>query len=202
MKKKRGVRTALLCVFLAGVLIGLSSLGWVLYNEVRAGDPLQKSDVIIVLGARVKPDGSLSNSLEYRLQTALQVYEQGYASSFIVCGAQGSDEPTTEAEAMRNYLVAQGVPQESIFMDDQSINTRENLQNAYAIMQENGMSSAIVVTNAYHVARAKSLCREIGIDALGAAAQMPRGFFIPWKMRVRESISWIIYLLRKVVPFL
>lgn len=199
MKKRRGVKTALLSLFLIGALIGLSALGWVLYNEVRAGDQPQKSDVIIVLGARVKPDGSLSNSLQYRLETAMQLYEEGYASRFIVCGAQGADEPVTEAEAMRDYLLAQGVPQESIFSDDQSVNTRQNLENARAIMQENGMSSAIVVTNAYHVARAKALCRDVGIDALGAAAKMPRGFYIPWKMRVREALSWINYLLRKAV---
>lgn len=199
MKKRKGVMVALLCVFLTGALIGLSALGWVLYNEVRAGDQLEKSDVIIVLGARVKPDGSLSNSLQYRLEIALQVYEQGYASAFIVCGAQGGDEPTTEAEAMCNYLMAQGVPEEQIYKEPLSENTRQNLENALAIMQENGMQRAIVVTNAYHVARAKALCQDLGIEALGAAAKMPRGFFIPWKMRVREALSWINYLLRKAV---
>ena len=196
MKK---VVKAILCVILAGALVGASALCWVVYQEAHAGDELKKSDVIIILGARVRPDGTLSNSLEYRMQTALAAYEAGYADRFIVCGAQGGDEPCTEASAMKAYLIEHGVPEASVFMDDQSFNTRQNIDHAKAIMDEQGFSTAIVVTNAYHVARAKALCRDAGIEALGAAAKMPRGFFIPWKMRVREALSWLNYLLRKAL---
>ena len=154
MKK---VVKAILCVILAGALVGAAALSWVVYQEAHAGDELQKSDVIIVLGARVRPDGTLSNSLEYRMQTALAAYEAGYADRFIVCGAQGGDEPCTEASAMKAYLTARGVPEASVFTDDQSFNTRQNIDHAKAIMDEQGFSTAIVVTNAYHVARAKAL---------------------------------------------
>ena len=196
MKK---VVKAILCVILAGALVGAAALSWVVYQEAHAGDELKKCDVIIVLGARVRPDGTLSNSLEYRMQTALAAYEAGYADRFIVCGARGGDEPCTEASAMKAYLTARGVPEASVFMDDQSFNTRQNIDHAKAIMDEQGFSTAIVVTNAYHVARAKALCRDAGIEALGAAAKMPRGFFIPWKMRTREALSWLNYLLRKAL---
>lgn len=195
---KRIVRV-MLCVILLGALIGGAALSWVVYQEKRAGDPLSPSDVIIVLGARVRPDGTLSNSLEYRLETAMQAYEQGMADYLIVCGAQGKDEPCAEAQAMRDYLVERGVPESCVFLDDESFNTRQNIENARAIMQEQGFESAIVVTNAYHVARAKALCADAGIEVLGAAAKMPRGFFIPWKMRVREALSWINYLVRKAL---
>lgn len=196
MKK---VVKAIGCLFLAGALLGAAALAWVVYGEATAGDELRKSDVIIVLGARVKPDGTLSNSLEYRMQAAMRAYEAGYAEAFIVCGAQGGDEPCTEAQAMREYLLGQGVPEERVFTDDQSFNTRQNIENAHRIMQEQGMNSALVVTNAYHVPRAKALCRDEGIEALGVAAQMPRGFFVPWRMRVREALSWINYLLRRTM---
>ena len=196
MKK---VVKAILCVILAGALVGAAAHSWVVYQEAHAGDELKKCDVIIVLGARVRPDGTLSNSLEYRMQTALAAYEAGYADRFIVCGARGGDEPCTEASAMKAYLTARGVPEASVFMDDQSFNTRQNIDHAKAIMDEQGFSTAIVVTNAYHVARAKALCRDAGIEALGAAAKMPRGFFIPWKMRAREALSWLNYLLRKAL---
>ena len=76
MKK---VVKAILCVILAGALVGASALGWVVYQEAHAGDELQRSDVIIVLGARVRPDGTLSNSLEDSMQSALAAYEAGYA---------------------------------------------------------------------------------------------------------------------------
>ena len=145
MKK---VVKAILCVILAGALVGAAALSWVVYQEAHAGDELKKCDVIIVLGARVRPDGTLSNSLEYRMQTALAAYEAGYADRFIVCGARGGDEPCTEASAMKAYLTARGVPEASVFMDDQSFNTRQNIDHAKAIMDEQGFSTAIVVTNA------------------------------------------------------
>ena len=100
---------------------------------------------------------------------------------------------------MKDYLVEKGVPESCVYLDEESFNTRQNIENARAIMQEQGFESAIVVTNAYHVARAKALCADLGIEALGAAAKMPRGFFIPWKMRVREALSWINYLVRKAL---
>lgn len=196
----RRAMKAILCVLLAGALVGAGALAWVVYQEAHAGDELTKSDVLIVLGARVRPDGTLSNSLEYRMQTALAAYEAGYADYFIVCGAQGDDEPCTEASAMGEYLIKHGVPEERIFADEESFNTRQNIEQAKAIMDAQGFSTAIVVTNAYHVARAKALCRDAGIEALGAAAKMPRGFFVPWKMRVREALSWINYLIRRAVP--
>ena len=194
MRKK--VLIALLVLFCLGVLIVGTALGYVVYQERRAGDELTESDVIIVLGARVKPDGVLSNSLQYRLEKAMEVYEAGYARRFIVCGAKGSDEPVDEATAMREYLLERGVPAEDVFTDPVSVNTRQNLINALAIMQEQDMHSAIIVTNAYHVARAKALASDLGIEALGASAKMPRGLRIPWKMRLREALSWINYLLR------
>ncbi len=194
MRKK--LLTALIVLICLGVLAGCAAVGWVVYQEAHAGDEMAESDVIIVLGARVKPDGVLSNSLQYRLEKAMEIYEAGYASRFIVCGAQGSDEPVDEATAMKEYLVSRGVPEEDVFADPDSRNTRENLANARAIMQENGMERAIVVTNAYHVARAKAIAGDMGIQALGASARMPRGLYIPWKMRIREALSWINYLVR------
>jgi vancomycin permeability regulator SanA len=61
---------------------------------------LSRRDAIIVLGARVMPDGELSTTLLHRVQTALKAYQDGYGKLIIVCGAKGRDEPETEAGAM------------------------------------------------------------------------------------------------------
>ena len=60
MRKK--LLTALIVLICLGVLAGCAAVGWVVYQEAHAGDEMAESDVIIVLGARVKPDGTFTLS--------------------------------------------------------------------------------------------------------------------------------------------
>lgn len=156
------------------------------------------SDCIIVLGARVWPDGGMSKSLLYRCRSALEAWKRGVAENIIVCGAQGSDEPATEASVMRAYFLEQGVPEENVFAEDQSFNTKENLKNAKAIMDEHGWTTAAVVTNDYHVERSLWIARDVGIDTCGIAAPPPDRISTQIISRLRESASWVFYVLRKV----
>ena len=88
------------------------------------------SDCLIVLGARVRPDGTPSHTLENRCRAALEVWRREQRLAVIVCGGRGEDEPATEASVMRGFLVKAGVPAAHIFPEDTSTNTIENLRNA------------------------------------------------------------------------
>ena len=99
---------ALLALALVGVLLCAALIGFVYYQETHL--PEQKeSDVIIVLGAQVKPDGTPSEALRRRLTAALEAYHEK-RQTIIVCGAQGTNEPRAEGDVMRDWLMAQGVP--------------------------------------------------------------------------------------------
>ena len=76
----------LLCLLAAAGLIGF------VYIKEKTLPPQQESDVIIVLGAQVKPDGTPSEALRRRLTAALEAYRQK-RQIIIVCGAQGGNEP-------------------------------------------------------------------------------------------------------------
>jgi len=177
-----------------GAALELGLMGAVFLSE-KTPRELTKRDAIIVLGARIMPDGELSTTVLHRVQTALKAYQDGYGKLIIVCGAQGRDEPQTEASAMAAWLIAQGVPQSAIVVDDQSTDTIENLKNARAAMGARGLKTAIVVTSDYHVTRALWLARDQGLDAIGA----PAPGNITWGQRIesrfRESLSWINYAL-------
>jgi uncharacterized SAM-binding protein YcdF (DUF218 family) len=160
---------------------------------------LTPRDAIIVLGARVMPDGELSTTLLHRVQTALKAYQDGYGKLVIVCGAKGGDEPETEAGAMAKWLLVNGLPQSALVVEDQSTDTIENLQNAKAEMQARGFTTSIIVTSDYHLTRALWLAKDQGLDAIGAAA--PGN--ITWGQRIesrfRESLSWVNYALGGVL---
>lgn len=157
-----------------------------------------KSDCVIVLGARVWPDGRMSKSLLYRCESALEAWRSGLAQNIIVCGAKGDDEPAAEADVMAAWFVKSGVPEKSVWKDVASVNTQENLENAAEIMAERGWKTAIIATNDYHVQRALWIARDVGIDACAVAARSP-GSAKAWLLsRVREPVSWVLYWLRKL----
>lgn len=185
-KPRRWLRV-LLALLLLGVAVGVSLVGWVTFKETHLPE-VQPSDVILVLGAQVKPDGSPSKILQYRLEMALQVYQED-PQFIITCGAQGSDEPAPEGEVMRDWLLARGVSPAHVFAETSSFNTRENLQNAQKIMVREGLSQALVITSDYHVPRALELCRQVGISATGIGSQTEWPYWA--KNHIRESLSWV-----------
>ena len=176
---------ALLAALGLACIVGL--MGFVYYQETHL-PPIGDSDVIIVLGAQVKPDGTPSVALERRLTAALESYQTD-RQLIIVCGAQGSNEPRAEGDVMRDWLVARGVPDGDVVAETASFNTRENLTYAKAIMEGRGLDRALVVTSDYHVARALKLCEQVGIAAAGKGSPSKPEYFI--KNHFREGLSWI-----------
>lgn len=155
------------------------------------------ADCLIVLGARVRPDGTPSHTLENRCRAAVETWRRESSGAFIVCGGQGADEPATEAAVMRAYLLEAGVPAELIFLEDRSTNTLENLRYARRIMEAQGMRRAAVVTSDYHLTRALWIARDLGIDACGVPAKGPSRIAHRLKSRMVETGSWFLYLFRK-----
>lgn len=84
-------------------------------------------DYVIVLGTKVKPDGSLSKTLKLRLDKALEYTKENPETVLILSGAKGDGEPCSEAEAMERYLLEQGAEKERLMREEQSFSTVENL---------------------------------------------------------------------------
>lgn len=92
-------------------------------------------DYVIVLGAKVRSDKSLSKSLRYRVEQAME-YLVRYPSTYIVLsGGKGDDEPVSEAEAMAVYMVNHGINPDNLYLEIQSKNTRENMLYSKALIK-------------------------------------------------------------------
>lgn len=191
----RGLLMAFLALIAAGILCALALMGFVYYMETHL-PPVADSDVIIVLGAQVKEDGTPSVALERRLTAALETYKTD-PQVIICCGAQGANEPAAEGDVMRAWLIARGVKEEVAIAETKSFNTRENLNYAKEIMKEKGLSQALIVTSDYHVPRALALCRQVGIAATGKGSPSKPEYFI--KNHIREGLSWIKFTLESVL---
>lgn len=180
---------ALLGALAFGVLFGL-----LIYREHTLPRP-GSVDAMIVLGAQVNPDGTPSVQLEWRLTKALEVY-QTKRTPIVVTGAQGADEPRTEASVMREWLIARGVPPEDIRMDESSMNTRENIANAMQYLP--GVKDVLIVTSDYHLPRAMQIARDQGLNPSGVGSPIKPEYW--WKNHFRETLAWGKYYLQKFIP--
>ena len=182
----------LLVVLYAGVVTMVCIREGSVLKTVPAAD---EYDAIVVLGAQVKPDGSPSVQLSWRLDAAWEAWEQKHVP-VVVCGAQGKDEPMPEAEAMSLYLENKGVPAADILKDPDSFNTNQNLQNAAKLLQDlPGIQRVMIVTSDYHVPRAMALARDLGFDACGMGSPCKQEYWI--KNHAREALAWCKYWARK-----
>ncbi len=192
-KALRVVATSVICVCIA-LFVFVEA---VMVSAVYAPPPDEAAGVVIVLGCGIFPDGRLSLSLKSRLDAAYEYLAAHDSTLCIVTGGQGSNEPRSEADAMKDYLVSLGVDGSIIFTDAESASTEENLRNAMAIMQVQGMenSLAAIATNDYHVYRAVMLAGDMGLRAFGLPAETP--LFVRLGSYMRESLAvvntWVFH---------
>lgn len=161
------------------------------------GRRFQTGDCILILGAKVKMDGSMSHALFSRCERALALWQDGGAKTVIACGGVCGG-PVSEAEAMRDFLLRGGVPEAAILLEDQSVNTWENLRNAREMMEARELRTAVLVTSDYHLARALKMAKKQGVCAVGVAAPSSKNPALFLKNRFRESVSWILYAWNEV----
>ena len=93
-------------------------------------------DYVIVLGAKVKPDGSLSKTLKLRLDKALEYMKENPETMLVLSGAKGDAEPCSEADAMETYLLGQGADPDHLLKEKQSFSTVENLAYSRVMIEK------------------------------------------------------------------
>ena len=131
-------------------------------------------DYVIIHGAGLLGGNRVSKLLADRIDKAIEVYSKDPTPPILIpSGGRGSDEDLSEAEAMEQYLLEHGIPQSRIIREDRSATTRENLIFSKKIIDGLGGSGyTALVTSNYHVYRALSICREIGLDCTGIGAHV------------------------------
>lgn len=138
--------------------------GHILANDEGTENPT--APTLVVLGAGLNGDQP-SLTLIARLQTALEYLQANPAAVAIVTGGQGAYETVTEASAMAKWLTRKGIDPDRVYLEDRSTDTRENLRNAREIMAAENLSGPIaVVSNSFHLYRARILAEEAGFEGV------------------------------------
>jgi vancomycin permeability regulator SanA len=129
-------------------------------------DDVPHRSVAIVFGVLVEADGTPSPRLADRLETALALYRAGRVDRLLMTG-DGLRPGYDEVGGMRSWVTARGVPAEVVDVDPAGLDTYDSCLRAHDL---HGIRDAVVITQAYHSARALHLCRRHGIDAVALAA--------------------------------
>ncbi len=179
------------CLFLLLILGGTAFLSINAYvaligrQYIDNANDVPKADAILVLGAYVFPDGTLSNMLNDRLTTGYELYKSGKAQKILVSGDHGRRN-YDEVNAMKSYLVGCGVPGQDVFMDHAGFSTYESIYRARDIFQ---VKKLLIVTQDYHLRRAVFIARELGLEAYGVPADLHDYGPVMYQYGLREIIA-------------
>ena len=156
-------------LFLIGGLAITVAAGVATFQIWRQGgsDEQRAVDAIVVLGA-AQYDGRPSPVFEARLEHAVALWHQGLAKSFVVTGGKLPGDRTTEAAVAQEYAIANGVPAEAIFGEDQAHNTLTSLSAVAGELRARDMESAVFVSDPTHMLRVLRIADDLGIDAFGS----------------------------------
>ena len=127
-------------------------------------------DVIFVFGAGLIGN-RITLSLKKRLQKAIELAYIYPDAPIIVSGGQGRHEATSEAKAMHDFLVNQGIDTKRILLEDKSTSTQENLVYALKLYPLKGKKIALI-SNQFHVYRTEKMARKLKLDGIGVPAYM------------------------------
>ncbi len=167
----RRIFTFLLCIGL--LVVGITEC---LIIYASFGDLEEECQYIVVLGAKVRPDGP-SVSLMDRIYAARDYLNAHPDAIAIVSGGQGPDEPMTEALCMYQQLTALGIEAERIWMEDKATSTWENMQFTLNLIEEKTGTRPTklgVVSSEYHLFRAGLFADACGIESVGIPAATSR----------------------------
>ena len=166
-------------LFLALVGAGLLAVGITgacIASEYKArGKP--GLDYVIVLGAQVKESGP-SIVLRYRLDTAADYLAENPDTVCIVTGAQGYNEPVTEARGMADYLIRKGVSEDRIILEEEATSTVENINYSREFLDPDKDQVGIITNNfhmfrAIHIAKRQEIWNVCGIAAPSGPIYVP-----------------------------
>ncbi|HTB14998.1 MAG TPA: YdcF family protein [Bryobacteraceae bacterium] len=169
------LKVALMLLGLIVVIVTITPVDrW--YAQILAGpwaDP--DGDILIVLGAESPADGYLGVETYWRSVYAVWAWRKGHFRTIVVCGGFGT------AEAMRDYLIFEHVPEAEILLENRSRSTHENGLFAAALLKNNP-GHKVLLTSDYHMYRSIREFRKAGVQV------EPR----PIPFALKQSNDWTL----------
>lgn len=152
----------IILVFLLNLQTERRGLAYIYQDATKA----PKVQTVMVLGASVYRNKTMSDMLKDRAERAIEIYRANKAENILVSG-DGQSKNYNEVEVVKNYLLEQGIPQEKILLDYYGFDTYDSLYRARDIF---GLKNIIISTQNFHLPRAIFIAQGLGLQAYGIIA--------------------------------
>ncbi len=183
-------------------------------------EALKVYDAGIVLGGILEYDEQLERIQFYRsadrLFQAVALYKKGYIKKIFFVGGSGSIEfaHLKEGVFVKQYLLTLGIPEDDIWIENESRNTYENAVNAKEILRSGNLldGNFLLITSGQHMRRSLVCFKKLGINvssySVDRMASPVRRFtfdhlFIPdaktimmWNPLIHEWVGVVAYKLK------
>jgi uncharacterized SAM-binding protein YcdF (DUF218 family) len=178
-------------LLVAGLLtLYLWGLGFLSVFSFGARDEATRADAIVVLGA-AQYDGRPSPVLKGRLDHAVALYRDSLAARMILTGGVGVGDTVSEAEVSRRYVIKQGVNPAAILIERGGLSSVASMRAVSDVMSANGLASAILVSDPFHMLRLRLMAAGMGIRARSSPTPLSpidRGSPEEWRYILREAL--------------
>ena len=149
--------------------------------------PPPKGTPVVILGCGLAGT-HIDIMLQSRANTAIYYLKnKDTTAKCIVSGGKGVNELLSEAQAIKNYLMQNGIPESRIIVEDKSTNTYENIRNSADIIKKDGMSDMAVATDSYHEFRVSVLVKKQNMKFYALPSKTPPDLFLAYW--IRESLA-------------
>lgn len=189
LKKKKIIKYSLILI-----MIVVGYMGILQYNIYKHGHMKVPGDAdyMILLGAKVKGTKP-SYSLQYRIDKAAEYLKAHEQTIVIVSGGKGKGEAISEALAMKQGLMKKNIAEQRIIMEDRSTNTDENIEFSKELIPAS-KKKGMIVTNDFHMFRAKKIAEKQGLKVEGLSAKTPKPIIIQSNVREYFAITqyWLM----------
>lgn len=188
------LKLLMLLMLLMGCALLCATVGGIVHDYPPLNSPTSASvrSVAVVLGA--KSQGlTMSNVLRSRVDESIALYQSGQVQAVVFTGGYRDKNPqidASESALARAYAIAHGVPSDMIWMDERSVDTWGNLTQAGALVQQNGWTRVLLVSDRWHLARAQMMANDLGMVTVAAPVR---------ESVYRSDAAQLGFILREVV---
>lgn len=178
-------------LLIVGIIIFIVVEGMIIMYPKKS---VEKSDYILVLGAGIRGE-NLTTTLRDRLNAAIKYMDEtNFKGDIIVSGGQGPGESITEAEAMRRYLVKEGINNDKIILENKSTNTFQNFKYTKEKVEDEEKIDIVnadvtVITTDFHALRSSIIAKRNGYENIKFYSSNTEWYLVP-SMYAREFFAF------------
>ncbi|MBU1913410.1 MAG: YdcF family protein [Candidatus Omnitrophica bacterium] len=152
-----------------------TSFVWFIASPLKIEELPKVADAIVVFAGGVGESGRPGQGYEERLKHAVYLYEKGFAGNIIF--SSGYSYAFKEADIMKTISLSMGVSQDAIIIEEEAVNTYQNVKYCADILKRHKWKKALLVSSPYHMRRSGLVFKKIAPDINIIYAPIPKSLF-------------------------